>query len=170
MKENIRKVALLSLLVLWAQLSLVPWFGIKGIAPDFIFLLFSFFVFFLNRRKVIWWAFGVGLMKDALSNAFFGLETIALVAGVLILNQMVMHFDREDVWVQLWATFISTFSSLLIFLLVFSLVQDEILIGSWHVMKSLMIAGYTALLTPLLFPAFKKYFHLKLRASQYELF
>ena len=165
-----QKLLFLSLLMVWFQISLAPLFTIWGVAPDFIFLFFAFFTFFLNRNRVYWWAFGVGLMRDLLSNTFFGLETISLVCGTLVLIQICKRFDSKDNWVQIWATFLSTLLGLIIFLLFFSLVQDYLLVRFLHFVRALFIAGYTTLLMPFLFPLLKNFFRIKSFKKQYELF
>ena len=170
MRVHHRKIALLGFLALWTQMALAPILSIRDIAPDFVYLIFVFFVFFLSREQVIWWSIGIGLVRDLLSNTFFGIETIALVGSVLFLGQIVLHFDREDAWVQIWATFLSTLVGMLIFLFFVSLVQDTVSIGYTHFLKSVLIAVYTSILIPIVFPILRGYFHISSFVKQYELF
>ena len=170
MRDSGRKVVFLCLVALWCQLSFAPAISIWGVVPDFIYLVFAFLVFFSNRQKIICLAFGVGIAKDLFSNTFFGLETIGLVSGVLILNQIVKQFDREDFRVQMWATFLCSLSGLTTFLVVFAVVQDKVLITSSHILRSFFIAVYTVFLVPLIFPFLKSFFAFKSPVKQYELF
>ena len=169
-KQPVRKLVLISIAVVWVQMAVAPIVRIQDVTPDFIFLFFAFFVFFLNREQAIWWAFSIGFLRDLLSNAFFGLETISIVLGTFLLKQVVTQFDKEDNWVQIWATFLYTLSNLLIFILLLSVVQEEKMVGYGHLVKSLLIACYTTVFLPLVFPIFKRIFQVRSSVQQYELF
>ena len=168
--QNPWKLVLWFVIILWLQMSVVPIITFFDLAPDLPLLLVAFVAFLVEPRKLVPCAFLMGLLKDLLSNSFFGLETASFALSSLALQQIINHFDRQDEWVQIWGTFLFSLCSLTIYVFVLSSVKDTGLGGGFTFTRNLLISGYTTLLLPVVFPCFKWIFGMKTSVKQYELF
>lgn len=153
------------------QLTVVPLFSFWEIGPDLLLLFVAFWGLILDRNSAIFCAFLTGLLKDFLTNGYFGLETTSFVIAALILIEITIRFDRTDRWVQIWGTFIFVFSELLIFYFLSTTVEDKSYAGMPYFFKSFLIAVYTTIFSPFSFSFLKSIFGIsELPARQYELF
>lgn len=158
------------LATVWFQMSFVPFLTFRDTAPDTTFLLLAFFSFFIDFHGVFIYAFLVGILRDLLSNSFFGLETTSLVIGSFVLSQIAMRFDRLNERVQWAGTFAFSFVTLLVSIVLFSVTSRERLFDGAMVFQSAFIALYTTFAGLILFPFFRFVFRLKPHTKQYDLF
>ena len=91
------KLGLLVFLVFFLSLYIVaPVLSIRGIQPDLWVLLLLFYAFRVNWKKMPFFAFFIGLLKDFLSTRFFGLETFSLGILAILLSYVMGKVERED--------------------------------------------------------------------------
>ena len=164
------KIFFVVITIIWFQLAAAPWFSINGIFPDFPILFLSFFAFILGYHRILLYVFLVGILKDLLSSAYFGLETVSLLSGAVLFFQIVERFDRQNEWVQAWATFVFSFLVLTFYAVLLRIVQEGYTMGTVFWIRCFLTSLYTSILTPLVFPFFRHIFRLNLNAKQYELF
>ena len=164
------KILLLLVVILWLQMTIMPLFEFYGVAIDLILLYISFLAFIFEYRRVLLFAFVAGCFKDLLTEAFFGLETVSLVCGTLILKQIAVQFDRQDERVQGLGIFLFSFSVSLIHAVLLALVEEHYHLGSFVWFQSVLIALYAAVSSIFVFPVLKHLFRIQPTLKQYELF
>lgn len=164
------KMVLWLALTVWFQMSFAPFLTWHGIRPDVTLLLLAFFAFFIDYHQLLLYAFLVGVLRDMLTNAFFGLETASLVVGALVLGQIAMRFDRSDKRIRWAGTFAFSFVTLLVSALLFAVTSRENWWGNVSFLRSFLIAVYTTLSGFVFFPLFYWMFQIEPRVKQYELF
>ena len=152
------------------QMTIVPWVSVGGIAPNLCFLFVAFYAFQLNHHQIFLIAFATGLFRDFLTQSFFGIDTVSLVFGSLVLQQMASRLDRDNFWVQFWGVFLFSFVSLLINLILLSSIQQAWMLNGYQLAKAFLITVYTTLGAFLAFPFLKRLFNVSALAKQYELF
>ncbi len=167
--RNKRLILVLAGLV-WIHLSLLPLFSVWGIKPDFFFIFLAFYAFRVNWKPVVGLAFFIGLIRDLLTNSFFGLETASMVGGTILLQFFAMRFDREKRWIQAASLFSFSWFALLLFSLAAFLIQRPYFLNEWTPVKTFLISVYTTAVGFVLFPFLEKWFGAALRQKQYELF
>ena len=67
----------------------------RGSSPIFLYLLVCYAAFEWSSKKTLWCAFVVGVLRDALSGSFLGVETFSLVFCTAILDFIVHKIERE---------------------------------------------------------------------------
>ncbi len=170
LKPSHLRLTAVSFFVIWLQMAVFPVIAFRDIVPDSPLLLVAFFGLILDRERVVVYAFFAGFLKDLFVNSYFGLETASFVLGAIVLNQITSRFDREDPWVQAWATFLFSFFVLVAFCLFSAVVEERAPVHFLVWVKSLSIAGYTVIFIPVVFPLFKSIFRVQTLTRQYELF
>ncbi|MBI4388179.1 MAG: hypothetical protein HY582_03970 [Candidatus Omnitrophica bacterium] len=164
------KILLAMVVVLWFQMGVLSLFSFGTIIFDFSLLYLAFLSFTFEYRRVLIFAFVAGCLKDLLTGAFFGLETVSLICGTLLLRQIIAQFDRRDEWVQGWGTFLFAFFTLLVHAGLLALVQERYVLNVSTWFKSVLIAGGTSVLVIFIFPIFKRLLETQSALKQYELF
>lgn len=81
--------------LVWIQFSLLPLFSIGGIKPDFFFIFLAFYAFQIHWKPVVGLAFLIGLVRDLITNSFFGLETASIVGGGILLQFFAIRFHGQ---------------------------------------------------------------------------
>ena len=166
-----QRLIFILLFMVWFQLSWLPLFSIGQIKPDFLFVFIAFYAFQINWNRVLTLAFCVGLVRDLLTNSFFGLETASCVGGALLLRFFATRFDRDKRWIQLASLFAFSWFSLLLFLaLEFLLIHERLHFGEWIFLKTFLISIYTTTVGVLLLPLLERLPRSIFREKQYELF
>ena len=165
-----RRLILALLGLVWLELSVVPFFSVGGIKPDLFFVFLVFYAFRINWKRVIGLALILGLIKDFLTNSFFGLEAASQTAGAVLLQFLAMRFDRDKPWIQLAALFSFSWFALVLYSAAAWIAQAPYRLDGSMAVKSLLIAGYTTAAGFLLFPILEKWLKPTLREKQYELF
>ena len=165
-----RRLILVLLALIWSELSLLPFFSIGSIKPDFFLVFLAFYAFRINWKRIIALSFFVGLAQDLVTNSFFGLETASCVGGAILLRFLALEFDREKRSIQLVGLFVFSWLTLLLFMLLSFLVGEHYPFGEEAFVRALFIAVYTTAFGWLVFPVFEKWLKPALAVKQYELF
>ncbi len=158
------------LILIWLELTLLPFFFIWEVKPDLFFLFLTFYAFRINRKEMISLAFLLGFIKDLLSNSFFGLETASFVGGAFGLQFLAVRFDREERWIQLAGLFSFSWCTLIFYSMVAWLVGAPYQVSEAAFAKSFLISAYTTAAGLVLFPVLEQWLKPALRTRQYELF
>ena len=154
----------------WLELSLLPFFSIRQIKPDFFLIFLAFYAFRVHWKHILTLAFLVGLIQDLLTNSFFGLETASYVGGAILLQFLAIRFNQDKLWIELASLFSFSFVTLLLFPLLSFAIQERQHWDEGIVMKPFLIALYTTAVGFVVFSVFEKWLKLVLRTKQYELF
>ena len=154
----------------WLELSILPFFSVGGIKPDFFFVFLAFYAFRINWKHVVKLALVLGLVRDSLTNTFFGLETASCVAGALLLQFLALRLDRDKPWIQMGSLFCFSWTSLLVFSILALFVQAPYGMSETTPLRIFFVSVYTTMTGILLFPVFERWLKPSLRAKQYELF
>lgn len=165
-----KRVIFVLLLLMWAELSLVPFFSIRGVKPDFLFIFLAFYAFKVEWKRLIRVAFVVGMLRDLMTNSFFGLETAAFVGSALALQFFAIQFDREKKWIQMVSLFIFSYFNLILFFSLNIFVAGHYQPIDWFWIKVFFISLYTTGVGFLLFPFLERWLQPVLYDKQYELF
>ena len=165
-----KRLIFVLLALMWAQISLISLIAIKGIKPDLFYIFLSFYALKIDWKRIVPAAFFVGLLRDLISNSFFGIETTAFVASALILQFFVTQFDREKKWIQLTSLFTFSWVNLILFfaLSFFTTGHYDFLNQLW--IRTFFISTYTTVLGFILFPILEEWLKSILYEKQYELF
>ena len=158
------------LILVWLELTLLPFFFIWRVKPDLFFLFLAFYAFRINRREIVPLAFLLGFVKDLLTNSLFGLETASYVSGAALLQFLAVRFDREERWIQLAGLFTFSQSTLIFYSVLAWLGGAPYPLSEAVLVKSFWVSVYTTLIGFVLFPALEKWLKPRLHARQYELF
>lgn len=164
-----RQLILTLILLFWIEISILPFCSIHGIKPDLIFIFIAFYAFQIGWKQLIPLAFVLGIIRDLLTNSFFGVETASLVGGALLLQFFADQFYRDERWIQAFGLFSFSWFTLMLYS-IFTLVVDGQFLVEQMLSKTFFISLYTAVLGTLLFPLFEKRFKNVLYVKQYELF
>lgn len=73
-----------------------PLLSLHGIQPDLWVLLVLFYAFRVEWKRVVLFAFFIGLVRDFLSTRFFGLETFTLGFSAIVLGFALGKVERDD--------------------------------------------------------------------------
>ncbi len=166
-----QRLVFILLAIVWFELSWLSLFSINQIKPDFFFIFIAFYAFRISWKRVVTLAFFVGLIRDLLTNSFFGLETAACVGGALLLQFFVIRFDRDKRWIQLASLFAFSWFNLLLFLaLKFLLFREYFHFSEWIFLKMFLISIYTTAVGSFAFPLLEQLPRSIFREKQYELF
>ncbi|PIQ86162.1 MAG: rod shape-determining protein MreD [Candidatus Omnitrophica bacterium CG11_big_fil_rev_8_21_14_0_20_45_26] len=164
------KIFFLAILFICIQMTLVHAMAVGRITPDLLLLWLAFYAFLIDYHWVVAWAFLLGLMKDLLVDSHFGLETISLIGGALVLYQIAKRFDRYSRLVHLWGTFVFCLVTLFIFAVLHSVVSERFVLNQDILIRILGITVYTTLISPVFFFIFRFVFKINPKKKQYELF
>lgn len=165
-----RRLIAILLGLVWLELSVLPFFSVWGVKPDFFFVFLVFYAFRINWKRVIGLAFMLGLAKDLLTHSFFGLEAASLTAGAVLLQFLAVRFDREKKWVWLAGLFSFSWFTLIAYSLAAWAAGAPYRWAGGTVHQSFWIAAYTTLAGLALFPVLEKWLKPTLHEKQYELF
>ena len=165
-----KRLILISLCLVWAELSLLSYLTIQNVKPDFFFIFLVFYAFRVDYRSVVTLALCFGLVKDVFANSFFGLETSSYVGGSILLRFLAAKFDREKQWLQMISLFMFSWFSLILFSFFALLVQKRYGFTPQVAVKAFLISAYTTILGALAIPLFDRWLGHTLRQKQYELF
>ena len=165
-----KRLILVLAVLFWAELSLLPFFLIRGIKPDLPFVVLAFYAFRVNWKRVVTFAFWVGLIQDLLVNSFFGLHAASYVLGSLALQFFALRFDRDKLWIQMASLFCFSFLTLFIFSGISFLVEAPVWSDEWFLFRLFGISFYTVLVGLVLFPLLDHWLKLMFPNRQYELF
>lgn len=157
------------LILIWLQLCVRPAIAVRGIQPNFFFILLAFYGFRIDRKSLPMLALIFGLIEDLFSNTFFGLQTSSYVAGAIVLQFLTVRFDRDKVWIQVTSLFSAMFLSSVFFMILSIFFQPKYGFGGILLVSGFMDALYSVLISWVLFPVFEKWLKPML-AKQYELF
>ncbi len=164
-----KRLILVLLLLFWIELSILPFCSIRNIKPDLIFIFIAFYAFQIDWKRLVPLAFVLGIIRDLLTNSFFGIETASLIGGALLLQFFADQFYREKRWVQILGLF--SFSCFTLFLYsIFVFVTEGRYLDERMLIKTFFISAYTTAAGAILFPLFEKWFKRALYVKQYELF
>lgn len=158
------------LILVWLELTLLPFFFIWEPKPDLFFVFLAFYAFRINQREMIPLAFLLGFIKDLLANSFFGLETASFVGGAFLLQFLAVRFDREERWIQLAGLFSFSCYTLIFYSMIAWIVGTPYQAAEAVFAKSFLISAYTAAAGLVLFPLLEQWLKPTLRTRQYELF
>ncbi len=166
-----QRLIFLLLGIVWLELSVLPLISINQIKPDFLFIFIVFYAFRINWNRVVTLAFFVGLIRDLLTNSFFGLETAACVGGAILVRFFAIRFDRDKRWIQLASLFTFSWANLLLFSSMDFLVHEHHhLFNQWTLVRMFLISVYTTVVGIVFLPLLEKLPRSIFREKQYELF
>ncbi len=163
------KFILYFLVLVWFQLSIRPVIAIRGIQPNFFFILLAFYGFKIDRKSMPFLALVFGLIEDLFANTFFGLHTSSYVAGAIVLQFLAVRFDRDKGWIQMLSLFTAVLFSSVFFLVLGLFFQPNLGMSQLLLVSAIMDSLYSMLLSWILFPLFEKWLK-PLLDKQYELF
>ena len=164
-----KRLILILIFLFWIEISILPFCVIYGIKPDLIFIFITFYAFQISWKQLIPLVFVLGIVRDLLTNSFFGVETASLVGGALLLQFFADQFYRDERWIQAVGLF--SFSWFTLFLYsIFTFVTEGHYLDEQMLSRTFFISLYTAVLGIILFPFFEKRFKGVLLVKQYELF
>ncbi|MBI4358021.1 MAG: rod shape-determining protein MreD [Candidatus Omnitrophica bacterium] len=152
------------------ELSLLPLFAVGRVQPDFFLIFLAFYAFRVSWKRIVTLSFFVGLLRDLVTNSFFGLETASCVGGAILLRFLALEFDREKRSVQLVSLFAFSWVTLLLFVLFSFLVGERYLFEEGIFVNMFLTVIYTSGFGWLLFPLLEKWLKPALQMRQYELF
>ncbi len=164
-----KRLIFLLLVIIWVELSLLPLFSIHGVKPDLIMIFIAFYAFEIDWKQLIPLAFTIGIVRDLLTNSFFGLETASFVGGSLLLQFLAVRFDRDKRWIQMAGLFSFCWFTLILFL-IFTFVTEGHYPADWMFIKTFFVSLYTTIIGAILFSFFEKRLKQALHVKQYELF
>lgn len=164
-----KRLILVALILIWIEASLLPYFAIRNIKPDLIFILIAFYAFQVDWKRLVPLAFLLGVIRDLMTNAFFGVETASLVGGAFLLQFFADQFDRDERWLQLSGLFTFSCFTLLLYA-IFSFVTKPYPIREQVFLNIFFTSVYTTVLGAVLIPFFVKVLKQHLFVKQYELF
>ena len=124
----------------------------------------------MSWNRIVTLSFFVGLLRDLVTNSFFGLETASCVGGAVLLRFLAFEFDREKRSIQLVSLFAFSWLTLLLFMLLSFLVGEPYPFDEGIFVNTLFTAVYTTGFGWLVFPLFEKWLTPALEMKQYELF
>jgi len=156
--------------LIWLELSFLPLISVEWLKPDLFAIFLTFYAFQIDRKHLLILALILGLAKDLLSNAFFGLETICYISGTVFLQIISDQFDRDKRWIQIVSVFLFTFFTLTMFSSLMLLVQPRYGITFSGFIKICFVAIYTMAVSFVGFPVLQKWVSPVFRQKQYELF
>ena len=165
-----KRLILVLTVLFWAELSLLPLFTIKYIKPDLPSVLLAFYAFKVNWKRLISFAFIIGLIQDFLTNSFFGLHTASYVMGSLALQFFALRLDRDKLWIQMASLFNFTLISLFVFSFLSFVVQEPHRLDEWMFFRMCGISVYTVVVGLILFPVLDHWLKIVFHTKQYELF
>ncbi len=166
-----QRLVFLLLGIVWLELSLLPLISINQIKPDFFFIFIVFYAFRISWNRVITLAFFVGLVRDLLTNSFFGLETASCVGGAMLVRFFAIRFDRDKRWIQLASLFTFAWFSLVLFASMDFLVHEHHHpFNEWVLVRTFLISAYTTVVGTAFLPLLEKLPKSIFWEKQYELF
>lgn len=106
------------LVAAFTQFTVLDSVRVWGIKPDLVMILVIFYAFFGGRREGAFWGFIAGLLLDAATGSYFGLNALVyMVAGYLAgVVQTALYKDNPYV-VSLVTLLVCLFTGLLHYLL-----------------------------------------------------
>ena len=164
-----KRLILVLLLLFWIEISILPFCSIRNIRPDLIFIFIAFYTFHVDWKRLIPLAFVLGIIRDLMTNSFFGLETASFIGGALLLQFFADQFYRDKRWIQAVGLFSFSWCTLLLYS-IFMFVTEGRYPDEQMMIKTFFISVYTTVLGIILFPFFGKWFKHTLHVKQYELF
>ena len=165
-----KRLMVILFLLIWLEFSVLPFISLREIKPDFFFIFLAFYAFRIDQRSVIPLAFFLGLVKDLITNSFFGLETASYVCGAVLLSFLAVRFDREKRWIQIASLFVFSWGTLVCFAVLALFVQRQYGLNLLVVAHTFLVAFYTSLLSFVFLPFLDRYVRPGLKQKQYELF
>ncbi len=163
-----KRLIFILILLFWIEVSVLPFCSIRGIKPDLIFIFITFYAFQIDWKRLVLLAFVLGIIRDLLTNSFFGLETASFVGGALLLQFFADQFYRER-WIQILSLFLFSWVTLILYS-IFTFVTEGHYFNEWMLAQTFFISVYTTVVGAILFPIFEKRLKQVLRVKQYELF
>ena len=163
-----KRLIFILILLFWIEVSVLPFCSIRGIKPDLIFIFITFYAFQIDWKRLVLLAFVLGIIRDLLTNSFFGLETASFVGGALLLQFFADQFYRER-WIQILGLFLFSWVTLILYS-IFTFVTEGHYFNEWMLAQTFFISVYTTVVGAILFPIFEKRLKQVLRVKQYELF
>ncbi len=163
-----KRLIFILILLFWIEVSVLPFCSIHGIKPDLIFIFIAFYAFQIDWKRLVLLAFVLGIIRDLLTNSFFGLETASFVGGALLLQFFADQFYRER-WIQILSLFLFSWVTLILYS-IFTFVTEGHYFNEWMLAQTFFISVYTTVVGAILFPIFEKRLKQVLRVKQYELF
>jgi len=161
-------VTFLGIVVFLLETVVIDFFAIGGIKPDFILIVSIYSGLCLNKNTAAGIGFAFGLIQDALSFKFMGINSFSKCLIGFLVGSLREKILSENLIVQYLFTFIATFLNGLI--LIFTLkgllsMEIETLSFFW----SLLIQGiYNSLLAPPIFLLLNKIRRLYYRSSVFN--
>lgn len=163
-----KRLIFVLILLFWIEVSILPFCSIRGVKPDLIFIFIAFYAFQINWKRLVPLAFVLGMIRDLLTNSFFGLETASFIGGALLLQFFADQFYRER-WIQLLGLFLFSWFTLLLYS-GFTLITEGHYFDERMLIETFFISLYTTLVGMVLFPFFETRLRRVLHVKQYELF
>lgn len=163
-----KRLIFVLILLFWIEVSLLPYFSIRGIKPDLIFIFITFYAFQIDWKRLVLLAFVLGIVRDLLTNSFFGLETASFVGGALLLQFFADQFYREQ-WIQILGLFLFSWVTLILYS-IFTFVTEGHYFNERMLVETFFISIYTTAVGAILFPILEKRLKQALHVRQYELF
>lgn len=163
-----KRLIFILILLFWIEVSILPFCSIRGIKPDLIFIFITFYAFQIDWKRLVPLAFVLGIIRDLLTNSFFGLETASFVGGALLLQFFADQFYRER-WIQILGLFLFSWATLILYS-IFTFITEGHYFNERMLAQTFFISIYTTVIGAILFPIFEKRLKQVLYVKQYELF
>ncbi len=139
------------------QLSFPNYISVFRVAPDILLVINIIFALNLNKRDALIIGFFLGSIKDALSCAVFGVNTILFVAWVLIIDMLSRSLYKESIETVLLISLVSIATIIEAFVMRFWFIARGTVVGN-RIFLTRMVLGtvYNALIAFAVFRFFKK--------------
>jgi len=139
---------------------------IRGVRPDFLFVLVFFIAFNTPMEKSIWPAWLIGLFKDAISQSGLGTTALLYLVSVLVISLLKEVVSKDDTGIQVVVLLLSAWFCHFLNGLGLLLFYGAPPLG-YIILKSFTTSLYTVLLGGLLLIlVYKIQWHLRWRATQ----
>lgn len=164
MKNNI--FIIISLVLILLEAMFFYKLEIRGVRPDFLFVLIFFIAFNKPLEKSIFPIWLIGLFKDILSQSGLGTTALLYLVSVLVISLLKEVLFKDDTGIQVVVLFLSAWFCHFLNGLGLLLFYGTPPLG-YIILKSFVTSLYTVLLGGfLLILIYKIQWHLRWRASQ----